>query len=181
LQRIFIPYPEETEGAEKTEKAEKGKPATPSAEQVKAIAEKIHARAVAGEDFDKLQKDAFEAVGMKSTAPTTAMEKIPRGSLPAAQDAVFSLKPGAVSEVFSDPGAYYIYKVVSHETQPLDSVKDEIKKMLQNEKLQKSMEAIINSGKTELNDAYFAQGMGGPSRPAPPAVGGKLPPNKSPH
>lgn len=178
LQRIFIPYPEETEGAEK---AEKGKPATPPAEQVKAIADKIHARAVAGEDFDKLQKDAFEAVGMKSTAPTTAMDKIPRGSLPAAQDAVFSLKPGAVSDVYSDPGAYYIYKVVSHDTEPLDSVKDEVKKILQNEKLQKSMEAIINSGKTELNDAYFAQAVGAPSRPAPPTVDGKLPPNKSPH
>lgn len=173
LQRIFVPSPEQGASTEK----EKLMPP----EQVKALADKLHARAVAGEDFDKLQKEAFDAVGLKSTAPTTKIEKLTRGSLPESQNSVFDLKPGTVSQVFADPGAYYIYKVVSKQMPPLDTVKEEIKRTLQTERLQNSMKAVLDSAKTDINSAYFAETTNVlPQRKMPDAAG-KLPPNKSPH
>ncbi len=190
LQRIFIPNPEETEPAPqaaktaKTGKAANAKPAPPNAEQVKALAAKIRARAAAGEDFDKLQKEAFDAVGLKSTAPTTKIDKMTRGTLPPDQESVFNLKDGEVSQVFDDPGGHYIYKVVSRSMPPLDAVKEQIKHTLQTERLEKSMKAVLESGKTELNEAYFGQ-AGNPTgmmpRPGPAPVNGKLPPNHLPH
>ena len=174
LQRIFIPAPEQAAATEKE------KTMTPA--QVKALADKIHQEAVAGGDFDKLQKEAFTAVGLKSTAPTTKIEKITRGSLPESQNSVFDLKPGTVSQVFSDPGAYYIYKLVSAQVPAFDTVKEDIKHTLQAERLQNSMKAVLESGKTDLNNAYFAEaeGPGMPQRRSPDAQG-KLPPNRPPH
>ena len=55
------------------------------------------------------------------------MEKVRRTSLPPGHQAVMELKEGEVSEVISDPSGNYIYKMVSKETMPLDSVKTEIK------------------------------------------------------
>ncbi|HZU43066.1 MAG TPA: peptidylprolyl isomerase [Terriglobales bacterium] len=180
LQRIFIPAPEPPAEPAAQKQPQKEKQMTP--EQVKAFADKLHARAVAGEDFDKLQKEAFAAVGLKSTAPTTKVEKLTRGSLPENQNTVFDLKPGSVSQVFSDPGAFYIYKVVSKQTPPFDAVKEEIKRTLQTERLQTSMKSVLESAKTDLNDAYFAEAAnpGMPQRKVPDASG-KLPPNRSPH
>lgn len=175
LQRIFIPSPEQ---APSTEKAKLMAPA-----QVKVLADKLHARAVAGEDFDKLQKEAFDAVGLKSTAPTTKIEKLTRGSLPESQNSVFDLKPGTVSQVFADPGAFYIYKVVSKQMPPFDAVKDEIKRTLQTERLQNSMKAVLDSAKTDLNSAYFAEAGNNPASQQRnvPDANGKLPPDRSPH
>lgn len=174
LERVFIPSPEQAASTEKE------KSMTP--EQAKALAEKIHQEAVAGADFDKLQKEAFTAVGLKSSAPTTKIEKITRGSLPESQNSVFDLKPGTVSQVFSDPGAFYIYKVISAQVPPFGRVKEDIKHTLQAERLQNSMKAVLESGKTDLNNAYFAEEEGPrmPQRRSPDAQG-KLPPNRSPH
>ena len=173
LQRIFIPKPEDTEGA--TDKS------TPplTAEQVKALADKIRARGAAGDDFDKLQTEAFEGVGLKSSVPTTKMENLTRGTLSPDQDSVFSMKDGEVSPVFSDHGGYYIYKVVSHTMPPIDTVKDQIKHTLQAETLKKNMDAVLNSAKTDFNDNYFGAATRTEAQMPEPRepVNGKLPPN----
>ncbi len=177
LQRIFIPKPEDTTGA-----AEKGTPPL-KPEQVKALADKIHAEGVAGADFDKLQTEGFDAVGLKSSVPHTLMENLPRGSLSGEQDSVFNLKDGEVSPVFSDAGGFYIFKMVSRKMPPLDSVKDQIKHTLQSENLKKSMDAVLDSGKTEYNDNYFGAPVNSEAQmPEPRApVNGKLPPNHPKH
>jgi PPIC-type PPIASE domain len=179
LQRLFVPTPDDAPSTQK----EKGM----TAEQVKALADKLHARAVAGEEFDKLQKEAFDAVGLKSSTPQTKIEKITRGSLPESQNSVFDLKVGGVSQVFPEPGAYYMYKVVSKEMPPFDMVKNDIKRTLQNERLQASMKSIIDSAKTDLNDQYFVEERSplrqprlpdGSIKTVPPV---KVPPKKQPH
>jgi hypothetical protein len=60
------------------------------------LAESLRARAAAGEDFAKLQKEAFEAAGMKMDSPTVTMPKVRRTGLPPAHAAVFDLKVGEV-------------------------------------------------------------------------------------
>jgi PPIC-type PPIASE domain len=137
---------------------------------MKKVAGELRAHAAKGEDFDKLQKEAFVAAGMTWAPPTTKMEKVRRTTLPPAQVAAFNLKPGEVSELISDPSGHYIYKLVSKKTLPLDAVKQEIRSTLSAQRYRDAMQPF-QTGNAELNEAYF-----GPSRnPAPPAPtrGGK--------
>jgi hypothetical protein len=122
-------------------------------ETMKQTAQKIYDRAKAGEDFNKLQKEAFSAAGIP-TAPDAKMVLNP-ASLPPSQKSVRELKPGAVSEMFSEPSGFYIYKMVSSETTPLATVKTEIERALQRQKFQEAAQKTIESVKPDFNEAYF--------------------------
>lgn len=135
-------------------------------EAMKQVATDIHARAVNGEDPDKLQKEAFVAAGLPNNATNTKMEKVRRSALPPNHQAVMELKAGEVSELISDPnGAYYIYKMVSRETLPLDTMKPEIRNLISSQRFRDSMQAF--QGNVDLNDAYFGPARG-PGMPLPP-------------
>ena len=67
------------------------------------VATDLRARAVKGEDPDKLQIEAYTAAGFPQTTPNTKMEKVRRDTLPPQHEAVMDLRLGEVSEVFSDP------------------------------------------------------------------------------
>jgi hypothetical protein len=68
--------------------------------------------------------------------------------------------------VFSDPAAYYIYKVVSVREIPISDVQDSIIKTLQQRQMQDKLDEIGKSATPVLNETYF-----GPA----PAVGGAMP------
>jgi peptidyl-prolyl cis-trans isomerase C len=150
---------------------EEGKP--PDAAATKALAEKIQQRAAAGEDFDKLQKEAF--ANSKGTAPSTELGERRRGTLPPKQEeAVFALKAGEVSPALEEASGFYIYKVVSKEPVPLDKVREEINGTLARERSREAMEKLRTSVKPTFNDAYFGSA-------APLPTGGELhPPSPSP-
>jgi hypothetical protein len=185
LERLFVPRSkqEPTEAKEEdskeeklTEEQQKAKEAeekakNDAAEQAMAqLAQKLHDRAAAGEDFVKLQKEAFEAAGMKIESPTVNLTKVRRTGLPPAHAAVFELKPGEVSQVINDSGGHYLYKVDSKDTPALDQVKEEIHSTLQNQRSREMMDKVNNSFKVETNEAYF-----GPPGPA------AMPPGRMPN
>jgi hypothetical protein len=190
LDRIFIPRykqvapesKEEQKPEEKlTDEQQKAKEAAQKAKQeqgeqdLEKLAESLRARAAAGEDFAKLQKEAFEAAGMKMESPTINLPKVRRTGLPASQASVFDLKAGDVSQLISDNGGHYIYKVVSKETLPLEQVKEEIHNNLRNERLRTLMEKYQNSYHVETNEAYF-----GPAAMPGPRPGGMPMPPRGP-
>jgi hypothetical protein len=119
-----------------------------------------------------LQKEAFDAAGMKIESPTVSLPKVRRTGLPPAHAAIFDLKVGEVSQVISDNGGHYIYKVDSKDVLPLDQVKDEIHNKLQNDDAKAEMEKVTNSFKATNNEEYF-----GP--PTPGGVNGP-PPRRMP-
>jgi hypothetical protein len=210
LERLFVPRTkqgealnkenEDQDDKEKEEAKDKEKNAKLTEEEQKAkaddlkkkqeeaeadmtkLADELRARAAAGEDFMKLQKEAFEAAGMKIESPTVSLPKVRRTGLPPAHAAVFDLKAGEVSQVISDTGGHYIYKVNSKEQLPLDQVKDEIHSTLQNQRTREAMDKVNGSFKSEVNEAYF--GPPGqaqpPRRPAPRMVPGPVTPNQAP-
>jgi hypothetical protein len=179
LERIFVPRTKQADNevnadAEKDEKlTEEQKKAKEAAEKAKAdeaeqsmtkLAEYLHGKAVGGEDFTKLQKEAYDAAGMKIDSPNVKMPNVRRTGLPPAHAAVLDLKAGEVSQVISDAGGHYIYKMVSKTEIPLDQVKTEIHNKLQNDHMRERMDKLNNSFKSDTNEAYF-----GPS-------GGSMPP-----
>jgi hypothetical protein len=196
LDRLFVPKmkqpsaedmeeaKEEGKEAKLTEEQQKAKEAAEKAKQEKGeqeltdLAASLQKRAAAGEDFTKLQKEAFEAAGTKVENPTINLPKVRRTGLPAAHAAVFELKAGEVSAVISDQGGHYIYKVVSKEVLPLDQVKEEIHNKLKGERLKAVMDDYTNSYQTVTNEEYFgpAPPPGPPRRPRmtpPPAPQGQ--------
>jgi len=184
LDRLFVPRTkQETEAKEDDDKdkgeklsdeAQKAKQAEEKAKADEAeqamtkLAESLRVRAAAGEDFPKLQKEAFEAAGMKIESPTVNLPKVRRTGLPPAHAAVFELKAGEVSQVINDSGGHYIYKINSKETLPLDQVKDEIHSKLQNDRTREMMDKVNSSFKVVTNEMYF--GPGGPAMQPPPRM-----------
>lgn len=136
--------------------------ATPQAEaQTKAdedamteFAAGLRARAANGEDPDKLQREAYTEAGILQTTPDTKIENVRRAALPPQHETVLDLKPGEVSEVFSDPaGAHFIYKMISKQTLPLENVKAEIRTAISSQRYRDSMKAF--QGDVVFSDAYF--------------------------
>jgi peptidyl-prolyl cis-trans isomerase C len=180
LDRIFVPRAKQVEAeADDDEKNEKltaqQKKAKEDAEQSKKqdnekamtyLAEKLRTRAASGEDIAKLQKEAFDAAGMKIEAPTVNLPSVRRTGLPQAHTVVFDLKPGEVSQVISDAGGHYIYKMNSKTTMPLDQAKTEIKGRLQNDRMREKTEKLNASFSSVSNEAYFGPGAVGPTPPA---------------
>jgi hypothetical protein len=119
-------------------------------------AEALRVRAAAGEDFIKLQTEAYAAAGASgSNSPNPSLGKLRRRGLPPSHVSVFDLKPGQVSQVLSDTTGHYIYKIDSKEIVPLDTVKQEISKILKQQRIEKTMEGIQQPFTTDFNQAYF--------------------------
>lgn len=188
LDRIFVPRSKQDtdddkddadKNAKLTEEEQKAKQAKEKAEADEAeqamnkLAESLRTRAAAGEDVVKLQKEAFDAAGMKVESPTVNLPKVRSRGLPPAHAAALELKPGEVSQVISDTGGHYIYKMNSKDVIPLDQAREEIHNTLQNQRSHDMMDKLNASFKVEKNEAYF--GAGGPPMPqGPGAMGGRM-------
>jgi hypothetical protein len=153
------------------EEAEKAKQAE-GEQAMNKLADSLRERAAAGEDFAKLQKEAFGAAGMKMDSPTVNLPTVRRTGLPPAHSSVFDLKVGEVSALISDNGGHYVYKVVSKEVLPLDKVTNDIHNTLKTQHLKDAMEKYQNSYHVDTNEAYF-----GPPQPMGGRPPGQLPPH----
>jgi hypothetical protein len=128
-----------------------------------ALAAKLRARAAAGEDFAKLQAEAFAAANIKGAPVETKVPKATRATLP---PNIFDLKSGEVSELIPDSRAFFVYKMGAKTALSLDDAKNDVKTAMKNERIQEAQKAVSDISTTTLNDAYF-----GPPEPTP-APGG---------
>lgn len=167
LQRVIVPK----------RPASKEQPVDEAAE--KAFAEKIRQRWEAGEDPDKLQKEAFERASNKSAPPPVDLGMRRKGTLSPAQSAVYDLKPGQISQIFPDPSGFFIFKVLRRDTAALEKYEDEIRRTLRGQRLQAENERLMKQTTVELNESYFGSEdlKGGEMRaPLRPAQPGQQPP-----
>jgi hypothetical protein len=169
LERLFVPLRRQTVASKAADKeknqANEVRPKLTAEEdaaqqlaserELQELAEKLRARAAAGEDFLKLQQQAFEAAGVKVASPTTSMGKVRRTALPAMQVAIFELKVGEVSQVVSDTGGHYIYKLQAKDRLTMEEAKGEIRDTLKGRRLEEALDKIQASYTTETNEAYF--------------------------
>ena len=164
LSRIFIPTNDPDPQATAEKKADYQK----KTEQVVAD---IQTRAVKGEDMTKLQKDAYTALAIAATPPTTELGLTRHGVFPPKIDQeIFSHKAG---EVFRSDEAtgHMIYKVESRQTSPLESVKAEITQQLFRQKMEAKTKELNTPVHTEYDEKYFGPPVA-PMQLKPP-----MPPN----
>jgi PPIC-type PPIASE domain len=182
LQRIFVPRSQQLPASKvKLSDAAEKKRQKDAEDIMQKEADKLRARAVAGEDFTKLQGEASVLAGLKSKAPSTKMGKVRRTSLPPAHASVMDLKTGEVSPVLSDQSGYFIYKVGANDVEPMDKVKDEIRGTLRTQRMQEQMRAAQQSATPTLDESYFGPEMApAHGMPLPPPTGGTSPKPSSP-
>lgn len=181
LDRVYIPRykqpdPDAKEDADEklTEEQQKAKEESDKAKQEQSdqemtkLAESMRARAAAGEDFLKLQKEAFTIAGLKIDSPTVNLPKVRRTGLPPGHSVAFELKSGEVSQVVSDSGGHYIYKINSSSRLALTEVRDEIHNTLQTQRSKDAMEKYTTSFKVETNEAYFGAAGAAGAHAMPP-------------
>lgn len=167
LERVFVPHLSQSDMPKPGSSPEQVESARQSSESNMAkLADSLHSRAVTGENFDKLQKEAYEAAGVKSGAPPTSNPKVLRANLPASQASVFDLKPGEFSPVLNEPSGYYFYKLVSKTTPTLADTKEEIRDTLRTQRLQTLRDNAERAVTYELNKDYF--GVDTPPSPGMP-------------
>lgn len=140
----------------------------PSEADEKVYVEQIREKWVGGGDPAKLQAEAMEHAGAKAPAPSVDLGTRRPGSLPVQHEAVFDLKASEISQPYSDPSSFYLYKVVSAREIPLSEVKDSIARQLSQQMMRDKMESIANSVTPELNETYFGPP---PQGPPPGAMG----------
>ena len=164
LLRIFLPKTPpggETPADEKTLQAE---------------ADKIRAAAAAGGDFAKLQKQAYDDLGIKTPPPPTAAGTQRRENLPPSQAKVFDLQAGQVSDPINDAGGFYIFKVESKKTLTLAEVTPEISRTLEQDRMKAEVEKLTSTVKPVFNEEYFGPMPGiGPAAPHGVPPGGRPP------
>lgn len=182
FERLFIPRNKQLDTPKvKLTDAANQKRLDDAAAVMKKEADTLRTRAAAGEDFAKLQTEAYTVAGLKSTPPTQKVNKARRNSLPPAQASVFDLKAGEVSPVIADMSGYFVYKVEDKDTLPLTQVHEEIFGSLKSQKVQDAMQALQNSGTSKLNDEYFGLPTpGGPQGNMPPPAASHRPAPKAP-
>ncbi len=140
FQRIVVPLTAATKGQR--------------SEELKNLAAALQQRASKGDDFDVLQKEAYEKAGVKDR-PGTKLVLKPGALLPEGHSAAYRLKPGGVSAVIDDPAGFVIYKLDSRSVLPLDQTKAQIEELVAGEKAQQTIQKLLQSNKVTLNSDYF--------------------------
>ena len=152
--RIFVPHARQTAHADGQKEVGDEEHEKAAAEAMTNVAADLRARAVKGEDFDKLQIEAYAEAGIERTTVDTKMEKVRRSTLPQQHESVMDMKPGEVSQVFSDPeGAHFIYKMISKGRLTLDDANTEIRSAISTQRYRESTKGF--QGDVVFSDAYF--------------------------
>jgi hypothetical protein len=158
LTRIVVPgiqrLPASTEKLSEDEEIKRDQA---SEDIMKAEAEKVRARAVAGEDFNKLQAEAYRLAEVDDAPPSTNLGKVRGDSLPPGQISVMGLKTGEISPLLINKNGYFIYKVGEKRVIPLTEVREDIRKTLAEQYRQTELEAIRKSATPSFNETYFGK------------------------
>ena len=156
FERLYIPKQKRTEVAKASdlESAVQQANADQPDKQMTALAEQVYARAQAGEDFAKLQKEVFQQAGIE-TDPNVKVDDIRRGDFSDAQAVAFDLTPGKMTPVIADYNGYFIYKLVSRTVPPFEEVRPQVTVRMQNDKSTQAVKNIEKLYNAKVNNAYF--------------------------
>jgi hypothetical protein len=172
VQQIFVPHAKAPEPPAKPGAAPAKAPAVPE-EGIRKEVETLYKRAAAGEDFAKLQAEAYTFSGLKTKPPDTKVKDLRRSTLTSNRAVVFELKPGEVSKVVTDPTGYFIYKLDKKDSVPMERVRADIENAIKTQKMQAAIQTMQHSATPKFDEKYFGpeaapMGMPGPGPNQPP-------------
>lgn len=137
LEHIFLPFPMEADEEQRA--------------QVRALAQKVRAKAMAGEDFTALAK-TYSKGGDASSGGDLGWV-VPKDLVPAFAEAVKDLKSGQVSEVVELEGGCHLLFAVDRKTaefMPFEDVKEKIQQYLYSVKIAEQLDKLVSDLKQEI-------------------------------
>ncbi len=129
---------------------------------LKAEADKLHARALAGEDFLVLQTEAYKFTGSnngEANRDEVTLEKFRRRMFTPALLPAMDLKPGQTTAVLTEDNGYYFFKMTAISMLPLEKVRFEIHGELRDrqvDKIKAAMDKFVASAVVYNNDYFGA-------------------------
>lgn len=118
-------------------------------------------RAVAGEDLDQLQQDAYKHLHIQATPPPVSVQTLRRGTVQGDEAKLFDLNPGEISAVLDLPAAFAIVKIESKDPMPIETVRAEIEAALRRDSLQSAVGKRTKDISAQFNLQYLEM----PSQP----------------
>jgi peptidyl-prolyl cis-trans isomerase D len=132
---------------------ENGRPLDRSA--VKSEMEQLRSRAVAGEDFNQLQQDAYRHLHIQATPPPVNVLMLRRSNVQGDEVKAFALNPGEISTVLDLPAAFAVVKLESKESMPIEAVRQEIEAALRRDRLQNEVRELSKRISAQFNLQYL--------------------------
>jgi hypothetical protein len=159
VDRIFVPkMPRDQDSDAKLSEPEQQKRRQEWFEELRQEAEKLRVRALAGEDFLKLQSEAgiFAGLQEKDADPSMiTLLGVRRSMFSEGQRPVMDVKIGELSPVLTDQNGYSIFRVKARNTIPFEKVKTEIHRTLRAERAKHDMDVVLHSVTATYDDGYF--------------------------
>jgi hypothetical protein len=132
---------------------ESGRPLERAA--AKSEMEQLRTRAVAGEDLNQLQLDAYQHLHIQAMPPPVNVMTLQPGTLQGDEAKVLALNPGEFSPVLDLPAAFAVIKIESKDPTPLESVRQEIETALRRDGLQSEVSKRTKGITAQFNLEYF--------------------------
>jgi hypothetical protein len=152
-----------------------GKPAGEPVTISPADAEEYRKRAVAGEDFDKMQKEVLDKMQFKTTPPVTSGKRRHGEFPPQEEGEIFALSPGSVTRVMEEGASYVIYKIDAKRTLSLDEVRGNLTRVLAEQNARDAEAKVENAPEKYTSPVYFSDLPKKEPPPAPPAAENPMP------
>ncbi len=155
LLRLYIPYAQNDKQGAHHQQGPMNSNEPGKDDAARPLADSLHDRAAAGENFDNLQVEAYRVAGLTSTPPDTNIGKHTADDMSEDHRKLISMAVGEVSPVMKGPNGYYIYKVLSKDTRPIEKVHAEINSALTQVKIATFKKQMDLSVHTQFNSDYF--------------------------
>jgi len=152
-----------------------GKPAGEPVTISPADAEEYRKRAVAGEDFDKMQKEVLDKMQFKTTPPVTSGKRRHGEFPPQEEGEIFALSPGSVTRVMEEGASYVVYKIDAKRTLSLDEVRGNLTRVLAEQNARDAEAKVENAPEKYTSPVYFSDLPKKEPPPAPPAAENPMP------
>jgi len=122
---------------------------------VKTELEQLRLRALAGEDLNLLQQEAYKHFHIQATPPEVTPTPVRRGTVQGDDATVFDMKPGEISPVLDSAAAYAIVRLESKQSMPVGSVHKEIEAALMREHAQTEVGRLSKRVTADFNLEYL--------------------------
>jgi hypothetical protein len=144
VRRLAVPFVVPTEDGRPLDRA-----------AVKAEMEDVRKRALAGEDLNQLQLDAYRHLRIQVPPPPVNSMVLRRSNLQGDEAKAFDLNPGEISPVFDSLAAIAIIKLESKEPMLVDSVRTEIEAAIRRDRMQNDVKKLTKNITSQFDLQYL--------------------------
>lgn len=144
IRRLAVPFEVPTESGRHLERS-----------AAKSEMAELRNRALAGEDLNQLQLEAYQHLHIQATPPPVNVLTLRRAGLQGDEARLFDLNAGEISAVLDLPAAFAVIKLESKDAMPIQSVRPEIEAELRRDGLQSEVGKRTRKISAQFNLQYF--------------------------